>query len=134
MGMGGVVWGRGVCPIPMHIPDAFIPNCAHNSIGPSLKIEYITEEDIQLASKDLGASWHELGQILGFNKTELVKLSQNASSAKVKPTTLLLREWKTLHSQNATFFALLRALEIVQRRDVADNLVTARMRGDGVAV
>lgn len=97
-------------------------------------IEYITEEDIQLASKDLGASWHELGQILGFNKTELVKLSQNACSAKVKATTLLLREWKTLHSQNATFFALLRALEIVQRRDVADNLVTARMRGDGVAV
>ena len=94
-------------------------------------VECITEEDIQLASKDLGASWYELGQILGFNKMELEKLSQSAVSGKVKAATLLLREWKTLHPQNATFFALLRALEIVQRRDVSDNLVTVRMLGGG---
>ena len=39
----------------------------------------------------------------------------------------MMEEWKTLYKQNATFFALLGALEIIQRRDIADELVNSRM-------
>ena len=44
----------------------------------------------------------------------------------------MMEEWKTLYKQNATFFALLGALEIIQRRDIADDLVASRMCGVGI--
>lgn len=78
----------------------------------------------------LGQSWKDLGQTLGFNQMELERFSLTygtVSHAGKK----MLEEWQTLHNKNATFFALLGALEIIQRRDIADDLVAARMTGDG---
>ena len=47
----------------------------------------------------------------------------------------MMEEWKTLYKQNANFFALLGALEIIQRRDIADELVDLRMSSsDGIGI
>lgn len=67
----------------------------------------------------------ELGQTLGFSQLELERFSltsPNALCAGMK----MLEEWQTLHKKNATFFALLGALEIIQRRDIADELSALR--------
>lgn len=85
-------------------------------------------------SRDLGSSWIELGQTLGFSRQELESFSLRAKSVHRKAGERMLREWQTLHSHNATFFALLGALEIIQRKDIANNLMTAKMAGEGIAV
>jgi hypothetical protein len=87
--------------------------------------EYVTDEDICRVAKVLGHSWMELGRTLGFSQLELERFSltsPNALSAGMK----MLNEWQTLHKKNATFYALLGALEIVQRRDIADELAALR--------
>ena len=100
----------------------------------SVLADIITDEDIEIVLATLGTSWQELGQALGFSQRELEKFtltSQSFSDAGEK----MLREWQSVHSQNATFFALLGALEIVQRREIADQLVAARMTGgEGIAI
>lgn len=74
----------------------------------------------------LGGSWMELGQTLGFSQLELERFSLTSRSA-VYAGQKMLEEWQTLHKKNATFYALLGALEIVQRRDIADELAAIRM-------
>lgn len=93
--------------------------------------DFVTEEDIGLVSRSLGSSWAELGQILGFSQAELERLS---ASAHRRAGEEMLRKWRTVHPQNATFFALLHALEIIQRRDIADGLLAVRMAGDGISI
>ena len=90
----------------------------------------MTDQDISVVLKHLGASWAELGQILGFSRTELERFSRSHNKAGEQ----MLLEWMNVHSRNATFFALLGALEIVQRRDIADELIASRMAGDGIVV
>ena len=78
----------------------------------------------------LGSSWQELGKTLGFSQVELERfclMSCSVSYAGKK----MLEEWQNLHNRNATFSALLGALEIIQRRDIADDLVAVRMVGSG---
>ena len=87
-----------------------------------------------MVSKNLGTSWVELGQTLGFSGPELESFSLRVKAVHSKAGERMLREWQTLHRHNATFFALLGALEIIQRRDIADSLVAARMAGEGIAV
>lgn len=100
----------------------------------SLPADVVTDEDIEIVLATLGASWQELGQTLGFSKRELERFSltsQSLNDAGEK----MLREWQSVHTQNATFFALLGALEIVHRREIADQLVAARMTGgEGIAI
>lgn len=91
----------------------------------------MTDEDINKVLMVLGSSWRDLGETLGFSKQELERFSLtthpvSASYAGKK----MLEEWQTLHNKNATFFALLGALEIIQRRDIADSLVISRLGGD----
>ena len=96
--------------------------------------DYVTDQDIEVVSRDLGTSWVELGQTLGFSGPELESFSLRVKAVQSKAGERMLREWQTLHRHNATFFALLGALEIIQRRDIADSLVAARMAGEGIAV
>lgn len=76
----------------------------------------------------LGSSWKELGQTLGFSQLELERLSLSSPSV-VYVGRKMLQEWEALINKNATFSALLGALEIIQRRDIADDLVSARLIG-----
>ena len=86
---------------------------------------------MSLVVKLLGSSWKELGETLGFSQLELECFSIEAPHPPPKghahATRRMLGEWQTMHSRHATFSALLGALEIVQRRDVADDLVASRM-------
>ena len=50
------------------------------------------------------------------------------------PGEKMLREWLSVRGVNARLFSLLSALEIIQRRDVADSLIAARMVGPGVMI
>lgn len=50
------------------------------------------------------------------------------------PGERMLREWLSIRGINARLFSLLSALEIIQRRDVADSLIAARMVGPGVMI
>ena len=93
--------------------------------------DLISEEDIEVVAGQLGASWAVLGQMLGFTRSELEQFSLGSPSVRQTVETML-REWQILHRQNATFFALLGALEIIQRSDIADDLVAFRMAGDGI--
>ena len=79
----------------------------------------------------LGAAWPVLGQALGFSRTELERIAM-VSKTHLSAARSMMQEWKTLYKQNATFFALLGSLEIIQRRDIADDLVASRMRGVGI--
>ena len=79
----------------------------------------------------LDATWPVLGQALGFSRTELERIAM-VSKTQVSAARKMMEEWKTLYKQNATFFALLGSLEIIQRRDIADDLVAARMCGIGI--
>lgn len=97
----------------------------------SLFADYITSEDIQTVCIQLGASWPVLGQTLGFSRTELERIAM-VSKTHLSAAQHMLQEWKTLYKQNATFFALLGSLEIIQRRDIADDLVASRMCGVGI--
>ena len=72
-----------------------------------------------------------LGQTLGFSRTELERVAVT-SKTHVSAGRHMLEEWKTLYKNNATFFALLGALEIIQRRDIADDLVAERMCSGGI--
>ena len=89
-------------------------------------IEFVTDEDINRILKMLGSSWKELGRTLGFSKLELERLSVSSSSV-VYAGKKMLQEWQALLRRNATFYALLGALEIIQRRDIADDLVSSRL-------
>ncbi|CAI8016472.1 hypothetical protein GBAR_LOCUS10103 [Geodia barretti] len=93
--------------------------------------DYITTEDIEVVCVQLNATWPVLGQALGFSRTELERIAM-VSKTQVSAARKMMEEWKTLYKQNATFFALLGALEIIQRRDIADDLVAARMCGMGI--
>lgn len=123
------------------------------SLTPSslLPVDFATEEDLKIVSENVGTSWLELGQILGFSRAELERFTRTAmegdslskmateeggSAAVLNKVAAraMLCEWQMVHSQNATFFALLGALEIVQRRDIADSLISARMAGEGITV
>ena len=90
--------------------------------------EYVTDEDINCVLKMLGSSWKELGKTLGFSQLELERLSLCSPSV-VSAGKKMLQEWQALLNKNATFFALLGALEIIQRRDIADDLVSSRFVG-----
>ncbi len=81
----------------------------------------------------LGKSWQELGQTLGFTRKELQRFSLSSDSM-AQAGEKMLRKWQTMHTRTATFFGLLGALEIVQRRDIADELVAARMEDDGISL
>ena len=81
--------------------------------------------------KVLGNSWEELGKTLGFSRLELERFSLTSHSTSCAGKKML-EEWQTLHSKSATFYALLGSLEIIQRRDIADDLVATRMIGDGL--
>lgn len=81
----------------------------------------------------LGKSWRELGQTLGFTPKELQRFSLSSDSV-TQAGERMLKKWQTLHEKTATFFNLLGALEIVQRRDIADELVAARMADDGISL
>lgn len=95
----------------------------------------MTDEDITEVLKVLGSSWKELGQTLGFSQLELERFSLDSHPLELcYAGKKMLEEWQTLHSKNATFFALLGALEIIQRRDIADDLVAARMGSGGFAL
>ena len=96
--------------------------------------EYVTDEDINQVLKVLGPSWKDLGQTLGFSQLELEHFSLTTSHSLSYAGKKMLEEWQTLHNRNATFFALLGALELIHRRDIADDLVAARMGTDGFAL
>ena len=96
--------------------------------------DYVTDEDITRVLQVLGPSWKELGQTLGFTQLELEHFSITTSHSLCYAGKKMLEEWQTLHNRSATFFALLGALEIIQRQDIADNLVAARMEKDGFAL
>lgn len=95
--------------------------------------DYITSEDIEVVCVQLEAAWPVLGQALGFSRTELERIAM-VSKTHLSAAQSMMEEWKTLYKQNATFFALLGALEIIQRRDIADDLVASRMRGVGISL
>lgn len=98
-------------------------------ISSLLSLEYVTDSDINQAAKVLGLSWKDLGQTLGFSEVELECFSLDSFPGK-----RMLKEWQTQPNKNATFFALLGALEIIQRRDIADDLTFARMlTGDALS-
>ncbi len=88
--------------------------------------DYVTDNDIDRAVKMLGSSWRELGQTLGFSQVELERVTISfplpAHAGKK-----MLQDWQRLLNKNATFPALLGALEIIQRRDIADDLAQARL-------
>ena len=50
------------------------------------------------------------------------------------PGEKMLREWMSVRGVNARLFSLLSALEIIQRKDVADSLIAARMVGPGLMI
>ena len=111
-----------------------LPKHTHTHTHTRTFADYVTDKDIEVVSKNLGTSWVELGQTLGFSGPELESFSLRVKAVHSKAGERMLREWQTLHRHNATFFALLGALEIIQRRDIADSLVAARMAGEGIAV
>lgn len=104
----------------------------------------------------MGHSWKELGHLLGFSDEELKKFSIRHSNVSLpalissqegqsqtgvqitlhhqSPGERMLREWLSVRGINARLFSLLSALEIIQRRDVADGLIAARMVGPGVMI
>ncbi len=102
--------------------------CVSVAIG-----DLITESDLNIVISVLGESWQELGQTLGFTRKELQRFSLSTEST-AKASEKMLRKWQTLHAKTATVFGLLGALEIVQRRDIADELVAARMADDGISL
>lgn len=95
--------------------------------------DLLTDSDLDVVVRVLGKSWMELGQTLGFTRKELQRFSlssvSNASAGE-----LMLKKWLSMNSKTATLFGLLGALEIVQRRDIADELVAARMQDDGISL
>lgn len=93
--------------------------------------DFVTDSDLQLVVKVLGTSWTELGQTLGFMRWELENISLTSQSV-AQAGERMLTQWQTLHSRNATFFTLLGSLELVQRKDIVDELVAARMAGEGL--
>jgi len=95
--------------------------------------DYITNDDIKVVCQPLGSSWPVLGQTLRFSRTELERVAMT-SKTHLSAAKHMLEEWKTLYKQNTTFFALLDALEIIQRRDIADVLVASRMGRDGITL
>ena len=131
--------------------------CVHHySIPiPSIPSELVTVDDIVTVAKTLGHSWKELGHLLGFSDEELRKFSFQRSNVSLPvlissqeghsqsrdhvtshqtPGEKMLREWLSVRGINARLFSLLSALEIIQRRDVADSLIAARMVGPGVMI
>ena len=56
------------------------------------------------------------------------------ATSQQSPGEKMLREWLGVRGVNARLFSLLSALEIIQRRDVADSLIAARMVGPGVMI
>ncbi len=95
--------------------------------------DLITDADLSLVVSVLGESWQELGQTLGFTRKELQRFSLSTNSTS-EAGGKMLRKWHTLYAKTATVFGLLGALEIVQRRDIADELVAARMADDGISL
>lgn len=117
--------------------------------------ELVTVDDIVTVANALGHSWKELGHLLGFSDEELRKFSiqrsnvslpaiitsqdgQSQSGGQIvtqqSAAERMLREWLSIRGVNARLFSLLSALEIIQRRDVADSLIAARMVGPGVMI
>ena len=116
--------------------------------------ELVTVDDIITVAKTLGHSWKELGHLLGFSDEELRKFSCRRSNVSLpvliiedvqsqsgghamsqqSPGEKMLREWLSVRGVNARLFSLLSALEIIQRKDVADSLIAARMVGPGVMI
>ena len=118
--------------IMQYIPNFYV--CTHLIIvffELGLYTDYITGEDIEVVCVQLEAAWPVLGQALGFSRTELERIAM-VSKTHLSAAQSMMQEWKTLYKQNATFFALLGALEIIQRRDIADDVVASRMRGVGI--
>lgn len=92
--------------------------------------------------------------MLGFSDDELKKFSFRRSNVSLpaliinqegsqpgghnashqSPGERMLREWLSVRGINARLFSLLSALEIIQRRDVADSVIAARMVGPGVMI
>ena len=125
----------------------------HDSIP--IPSELVTVDDIVTVARTLGHSWKELGHLLGFSDEELRKFSFHRSNVSL-PVLIssqeghsrsgdhvtsqqtsgekMLREWLSVRGVNARLFSLLSALEIIQRRDVADSLIAARMVGPGVMI
>lgn len=89
----------------------------------------MTDNDISKVAKALGGSWKELGQTLGFSQLELEKFSTGTHSVIIAGRKML-DEWLTLQSKNATYNALLGALEIIQRQDIVDKLEATRTKND----
>jgi len=85
----------------------------------------VSDEDLNCVVKMLGYSWKELGQTLGFSQVELERIAISFP-APSHAGRKILQEWQSLVNKNATFSALLGALEIIQRRDIADDLVHSR--------
>jgi len=125
-------------------------NCYYSNYPPEL----VTVDDIVTVANTLGHSWKELGHLLGFSDEELKKFSIQRSNASLPALSTsqegqsqsggnttqqsaaerMLREWLGVRGINARLFSLLSALEIIQRRDVADSLIAARMVGPGVMI
>lgn len=89
--------------------------------------------------------------MLGFSDDELRKFSIRRSIVSLpaitntnnqeeqnfneqSPGERMLREWLSSRGVEARLFSLLSALEIIQRRDVADSLIAARMVGPGMMI
>jgi len=112
--------------------------------------ELVTVDDIIVVANTLGHSWKELGHLLGFSDDELRKFSirrsivslpaitntnnQEQNFNEQSPGERMLREWLSSRGVEARLFSLLSALEIIQRRDVADSLIAARMVGPGMMI
>lgn len=127
----------------------------HHSYCSIYPPELVTVDDIVTVAKTLGHSWRELGHLLGFTDEELRKFAIRRSNVSLpaiisaqegqpqpgshivftqSPGDRMLREWLSTQGTNARLFSLLSALEIIQRRDVADSLIAARMVGPGVMI
>ena len=168
----------------MHKHDNFVSNIC------LFFVELVTDEDIQLISESLGASWRDLGEILGFSSPELnvieatsstsmgessppagdspplkhsqpkrhsapiplTRLSSTSSrimkklrqsvfstadllfSSELPPAHRMLLHWQRDNGNQATLSCLISALEIIQRRDIADCLIESRIDGPGFVI
>ena len=89
--------------------------------GKRFKQASVTEIHIKSICGEVGAEWRHLGTVLGL-QSSLLDFVETGYSTYREKTWEMLQEWRRETGKGATVRILIKALEKIEKRDVAEKL------------
>lgn len=129
-----------------------IPDSPDTSPGPSSKDEgrrrssFFAKEDSypipkSLSISSIASSMSSTGRSSVSTSRLIRKMRQDpfltpvlSIPSNLPPGERLLLQWQSDQGDEATLTCLISALELIQRRDIADNLIKSRVEGEGFVI